>query len=184
LRYSRELQKALDFTSEDNVNDKTVERLLKEKSKKLETENILLKVCIYSFTHTEHELMHNVKTNIANMESKLAQVTEQLSKSEETVSELKGLVAKLEDDIARECSSASLNKSIEDMMMEPMHKSPASSSLNSGSASARVEEGSMLRIVCKQRDRFKLTILQLEAVNIYILYLYLQLNAIDRRTKS
>lgn len=77
-------KKTLEFTNDDPSGDKkTVERLLKEKNRKLETDNMQLKVAL-----TEKD-------------NSLNSLKEELRKSEDTVAELRQLVLKLEEDIAK-----------------------------------------------------------------------------------
>jgi len=107
---------------------KTVERLLKEKTRKLETDNMQLKV------------------GLAEKETALARLNEEAQKSQETLTQLKNLVVKLEDDILKGNATPSA-KPVENLLLQEKGK----------------EEGSMLSIVCKQRDRFKARIAELEA---------------------
>jgi len=94
------LRKTLEYNlgAEEGSEHKTVEGLLKEKNKKLETENIQLKV------------------SVGDLEDQLKEATSKLNSSQESVGELKKLVAKLEEDIGK--SNSNSNKSVEEMFQK------------------------------------------------------------------
>jgi len=94
------LRKALEYNlgAEEGSEHKTVEGLLKEKNKKLETENIQLKV------------------SVGDLEDQLKEATSKLNSSQESITDLKKLVAKLEEDIGKANTNA--NKSVEELFVQ------------------------------------------------------------------
>jgi len=113
-----------------------VERLLMDKNKKLETENM------------------QYKSQLSQREEELKDARDKLQKSQETATNLKQLVTKLEEDISKDSNTSSasnVNKpGMEDFMLPVKSKG---------------EDSSMLQIVCSQRDRFKARILDMEMEN-------------------
>ncbi|KAL6063317.1 hypothetical protein QOT17_011633 [Balamuthia mandrillaris] len=156
LKRELEILKSLDYdlglgAEETVINEKTVEKLLKEKNRRLETENMKLKA---SLTDTIQELKRT---------------QEELSAQQKQVAEQTVLIQKLEEDISKHTAkSPSLESAI---APSTPYSSPAlgsaipvaSVSSVSSSAPSAEEEFSMVRVVCSQRDRFKARAQELEA---------------------
>lgn len=136
------LKRTFEYSDSDST---SVEKLLKEKNKKLETEIVQLKA-----------LMNEKNTSIAELTEK----TISLEKSE---IEMKKLISKLEEDISKGYS----NKQEEDILtsVPPSPIRSKSSSSSSISLNSGEDNNSMLQIVINQRDRFKQRIIELEAQN-------------------
>jgi len=95
------LRKALEYGGSDDTNlneTKTVEGLLKDKNRKLETENVQL------------------KASVGDFEAQVKDLKDKLSKSSDRESELRHLVQKLEEDISKGYSQ---HKNTDDIYLQP-----------------------------------------------------------------
>lgn len=142
----RDIKKQLDLLKsveyelgeDEIVSEKTVVRILKEKSRRLETENIKL------------------KAQVGELEGELAEVKVHHKTLQDKVSGQTQLIAKLEEDISKHCSTLpSPSLSFHDESLVKMN----------GGAAGGEEAFSMIEVVCSQRDRFKARTQQLEIEN-------------------
>jgi len=140
--YERALEYTDIETHSNNVSssdtNSSVEKLLKDKNRKLETENMHLKVSLSEQTEQNKTL------------------TNQLSQLSQNEIQLKQTMIKLEDDISKGYS----NKASEDLSELIYTVTP-----KRNTTKGTTEESTVLQVVCNQRDRFKQRITELEKEN-------------------
>jgi len=134
----------LDALSADHpIDDTSVEKLLKDKVRHLEAE----------YTRT--------KVALSDREQELEQLKKHATELENASAEQTKLIRRLEEDLSRGSASSSSLSSVAAPAFIPA--SPSEQAVdNLLSRSGTKEEGSMLQIVCSQRDRFRTRIQELE----------------------
>lgn len=166
------LRKALEYGGSDDTNmneTKTVEGLLKEKNRKLETENVQL------------------KASVGDLEAQVKDLKDKLCKSSERESEQRHLVQKLEEDIVKGYSQ---HKNTDDIYLQPQ-KSKANDEVSMlqivsnqrDRFKARIMdlevENKDLQVKLEKKDT-ELEALKSDNVNLYEKIKYLQSYGTDR----
>jgi homeobox protein cut-like len=125
----------LDGSESDPIGEKTVLKLLKEKSRRLETESIQL------------------KARGKQLEEELARTKQELESAEEKLKDQSLLISRLEEDITSAHRAGP----------PPVQSAPAAEERSTPSVSASDDISTVTEIIRSQRDRFKMRVSELES---------------------